>query len=323
MPETAPTISLETLNRIARIDEFKGRWESLGQLLPNRLEALQRVASMESVAAATRMQGIRCSDRQIGEFLNGHNPQNRLSPAEQNIINNFHIVLKLINESYEQVSFIDNHVRQMHSLLTNKDKPSTNQDPELPKNLASLIEQVNQRIREGCLHPILIFSDFSCRFWHMRPFRQGNNHLTWLLTQLLLLRHGYSFLAYGSMARFLEKSLAHQQQTLLCAEDSEIGNSTLQAWLDMFLNAMTDLQENIVAKIHREKELLRLTAPHLEILRTIQEHGQSTISQIMMTTDMNRNSLKVRLRKLVAERYLLQRGRGKATHYLLPELYLQ
>ena len=157
----------------------------------------------------------------------------------------------------------------------------------------------------------------------MRPFRHGNNRLTWLLTQLLLLRHGYSFLAYGSMARFLEKSLAHQQQILLFAKDSEIDNSTLQAWLDMFLNSMTDLQENIVAKIHREKELLRLTAPHLEIIRTIQEHGQSTISQIMMTTDMNRNTLKVRLRKLVAERYLLQRGRGKATHYLLPELYLQ
>jgi predicted transcriptional regulator len=323
MPETAPTISLETLNRIAGIDEFKGRWESLGQLVPNRLKALQRVASMESVAAVSRMQGIRCSDRQIGEFINDRNQQNRLSPAEQDIINGFHVVLKLVNESYEQVPFIDNHVRQMHHLLTNKDVPNADhQDQELPQKLSSLIEQVNKHIKEGRLHPILIFSDFSCRFWHMRPFRQGNNSLTWLLTQLLLLRHGYSFLACGSMARFLEKSLGHYQKTLLFTKDGEIVNSAPQAWLDMFLNAMTELQENIIAKINREKELLRLTAPHLEIIRTIQENGQATISQIMTTTNMNRNTLKVRLRKLVAEKYLLQRGRGKATHYLLPERYL-
>jgi hypothetical protein len=323
MPETAPTISLKTLNRIAGIDEFKGRWESLGQLVPNRLKALQRVASMESVAAVSRMQGIRCSDRQIGEFINDRNQQNRLSPAEQDIITGFHVVLKLVNESYEQVPFIDNHIRQMHRLLTNKDVPSADhQDQALPQKLSSLIEQVNKHIKEGRLHPILIFSDFSCRFWHMRPFRQGNNGLTWLLTQLLLLRHGYSFLAYGSMTRFLEKSLGHYQKTLLFTKDGEIVNSAPQAWLNMFLNAMTELQKNIVAKIHREKELLRLTAPHLEIIRTIQENGQATISQIMMTTYMNRNTLKVRLRKLVAEKYLLQRGRGKATHYLLPELYL-
>ncbi len=323
MAETAPTISLETLNRIAGIDEFKGRWESLGQLVPNRLQALQRVASMESVAAASRMQGIRCSDRQIGEFLKGCNPRNHFSPAEQDILNNFHIVLKLVNDSYDRVSFIDNHVRQMHSLLTNKDQPTADQDPDLPTKLSSLIEQVNQRLEEDCLHPLLIFSDFSCRLWHMRPFRQGNNRLTLLLTQLLLLRQGYSFLAYGSMARFLEKSLARRKKALQFSQDSKIVNSALQNWLEMFLDSMTNLQENIVAKIHREKELLRLTAPHLEIIRTIQENGQATISQIMTTTNMNRNTLKVRLRKLVAEKYLVQRGRGKATHYLLPELYQQ
>lgn len=323
MPETTPTISLETLNRIARIDEFKGRWESLGRLTPNRLQALQRVASMESVAAASRMQGIPCSDRQIGEFLNDRNPRHHFSLQEQNSINNFHMVLKLVNESYDKVSFIDNHVRQMHSLLTNKLPSPAEPDPALPAQLSGLIEQVNRRLSEGRLHPLLIFSDFSCRFRQMRPFRQGNNRMTWLLSQLLLLRQGYSFMAFGSMARFLEKSLGRQQKTLLFHKDSGIVDSALQAWLDMFLDSMINLQENIVAKIHHEKKLLRLTEPHLEIIRMIQENGQANISQIMTATNMNRNTLKVRLRKLVAEKYLSQRGRGKATNYLLPELYQQ
>ena len=324
MPETSQTISLETLNRIARIDEFKGRWESLGQLVPNRLKALQRIANMESAAAASRMQGIRCSDRQIGEFLNGHNPEkNRFSLEERAIINGFHIVLKLVKDSYEQVSFIENHVLQMHNLLTNNGTPAAAKDTKLPRKLSGLIEHINNLIEESHLHPLLILSDFSCRFWHMRPFRQGNNRLTWLPTQLLLLRYGYSFLPYGAIERFLEKRLADYQRTLLFTKDGDIVNSAPQAWLNLFLDAMIELQENIVAKINREKKLLRLAAPHLEIIRTIQENGQSTISQIMATTNMNRNTLKVRLRKLVAEKYLIQSGRGKATHYLLPELHLQ
>lgn len=325
MTNTTPTISLAMLNRIANIDEFKGRWESLGQLVTHRLKALQRIANVESTAAIARMKGAKYSDRQIGEFLNGHNTPNNLSLEEQDGINGFHVVLKLVNDSYEQIPFIENHVLQIHGLLANKGKPDTVNNTGVSKELSSLIEHVGSSIEDGHLHPILILSDFSFRFWHLRPFQQGNNRLTWLLGQLLLLRHGYSFLPYGSIVRFMEKRLADYQKTLFFTKDSKIVNANpdSETWLNMLLDAMTDLQENIVAKINREKKLLRLPDPHLEIIRIIQENGQSTISQIMATTKMNRNTLKVRLRKLVAENYLTQQGCGKSTHYLLPDLHLQ
>ena len=124
------------------------------------------------------------------------------------------------------------------------------------------------------------------------------------------------------MPRFLEKRLANYQKNWPRINGCEIGNSASQDWLAMLLDALVEMQGNIVAKINREKDLLRLGAAHREILRIIQENGQSTITQILTTTRMNRNTLKVRLRKLVAEQYLIQRGRGKATYYLLPELYL-
>lgn len=323
MTEISPTISLETLNRIAGIDEFKGRWESQGQLVSNRLKALQRVANMESVAAVARMMGLRYSDRQIGEFLNGRNQRNHPSPEEHDIINGFHVVLKLVNDSYGQVSLIENHVLQMHALLNQKDKPDATDNKAPHKELSPLITRTNELIEEGRLHPLLVLCDFSFIFWHMRPFRQGNNRLTWLLSQLLLLRYGYSFLPYGSIARFLEKRLADYQKNLLIAKDGKIINPDRQAWSDLFLDTLGELQGNIVSKINREKQLLRLPGPHRNIIRTIQENGQSTISQIMAATNMNRNTLKIRLRKLVTEKHIIQQGRGKATHYLLPELHLQ
>lgn len=322
LESTHKNISLETLNRIAGIDEFKGRWESLGQLVPNRLRALQRIANIESTAAITRMKGIRCSDRQIGELLNGLQPAKHLSLEKQGYINGFHRVLKLVNDSYDQIPLIESHILQMHSLLVNKDESTVTGTPGLHSKLLHLIEHVNDLITERRLHPLLILSDFSCRFWHLRPFQQGNNRLTWLLTQLLLLRHDYNFLPYGSLEKYLEKRLSDYQKTLLFDKDGEIVIFDPQAWLALFLDAMTGLQENITAKIFREKKMLKLSAANLEIIRIIQENGQSTISQIMLTTNTNRNTLKVRLRKLVAEKYLVQRGRGKSTNYILPELHL-
>lgn len=43
-------ITPQMLSLIAEIDEFKGAWRALGTLAPDRLSALRRVATIESVA---------------------------------------------------------------------------------------------------------------------------------------------------------------------------------------------------------------------------------------------------------------------------------
>lgn len=53
------------LSIIAEIDEFKGAWRALGSLAPERLSALRRVATIESIGSSTRIEGSRLSD-QIG-----------------------------------------------------------------------------------------------------------------------------------------------------------------------------------------------------------------------------------------------------------------
>ena len=46
-------VSHETLRLIAEIDEFKGRWEALKALSPERLLALRHVATIESIGSST------------------------------------------------------------------------------------------------------------------------------------------------------------------------------------------------------------------------------------------------------------------------------
>ena len=49
------TITPEMLKLIAEIDEFRGGWKAIHGMTPERLEALRRVATVESIGSSTRI----------------------------------------------------------------------------------------------------------------------------------------------------------------------------------------------------------------------------------------------------------------------------
>ena len=60
MQEPKITVTQELLKLIAEIDEFKGKWEALKNLSPERLRQLRKVATIESIGSMilpTRGQG--------------------------------------------------------------------------------------------------------------------------------------------------------------------------------------------------------------------------------------------------------------------------
>ena len=62
-------ITPEILSLITRIDEFKGAWRAWGTLAPERLSALRRVATIESIGSSTRIEGSKLSDRDVERLL--------------------------------------------------------------------------------------------------------------------------------------------------------------------------------------------------------------------------------------------------------------
>jgi Fic family protein len=63
------TITPDILALIAEIDEFKGAWRALGTLAPERLSALRRIATIESIGSSTRIEGSKLSDRDVEKLL--------------------------------------------------------------------------------------------------------------------------------------------------------------------------------------------------------------------------------------------------------------
>ena len=55
----------------------------------------------------------------------------------------------------------------------------------------------------------------------------------------------------------------------------------------------------------------------LQVLKALRAQGRLTIAQLASATGANRNTLKVRLRELVAEGRIRQHGKARATWYSL------
>jgi hypothetical protein len=62
-------VSQELLALLSEIDEFKGAWRLLGTIAPERLNALRRVATIESIGSSTRIEGSKLTDREVERLL--------------------------------------------------------------------------------------------------------------------------------------------------------------------------------------------------------------------------------------------------------------
>ena len=117
-------ITPEILSLIAQIDEFKGVWRTLGTLAPDRLSALRRVATIESIGSSTRIEGSKLSDREVERLLSNLVIQSFETRDEQEVAG-YAELMDLVFESWPNIPFNENHIKQLHQiLLRHSDKDS-------------------------------------------------------------------------------------------------------------------------------------------------------------------------------------------------------
>ena len=109
-------ITPEILSLIARIDEFKGAWRALGTLAPDRLQALRRVATIESIGSSTRIEGSKLSDREVEKLLANLAIKTFDTRDEQEVAG-YAELMELVFSSWQDISFNTNHIKQLHQTL--------------------------------------------------------------------------------------------------------------------------------------------------------------------------------------------------------------
>src|ERR1700723_4051554 len=101
-------ITPEILNLIAGLDEFKGAWQALPPLAPERLFALRRVATIESIGSSTRIEGSKLSDREVKRLLSNLEIKSFATRDEQEVAG-YAETMELLFRSWAEVTLTENH----------------------------------------------------------------------------------------------------------------------------------------------------------------------------------------------------------------------
>jgi len=338
----------EILQIIAKIDEFKGQWQALKDISPEKLINLKKIATIESVGSSTRIEGSKLSDEQVDKFLSKINKKSFKTRDEQEVAG-YAEVMDLIFSSYENISLTENYIKQLHSILlkySNKDKKhkgeykkiennveafdtngksigiifKTATPFETPYKMENLIKWTKKSLDEQSLHPLLIIAIFIVEFLAIHPFQDGNGRLSRILTTLLLIKLNYQYVPYASIESIIEEnkhiyysSLRRTQRTL------EKEKPDYEPWIRFFLNILLKQKDNLKRKIELENNknnnLYNLPKMSSDILNAINKLKNPKISDILELTNINRNTVKLHLKKLVKNNYIEKFGKGKGTWY--------
>ena len=227
-------ITPEFLTLIAEIDEFKGAWRAFGTLAPERLNALRRVATIESIGSSTRIEGSKLSDREVERLLSNLQIQSFATRDEQEVAG-YAKVMETVFQSWADIPVTENHIRQLHrDLLSYSDKDDYHRGAykttsnsvaafdeagqqigvvfetatpfDTPRLMAELVAWLNEARTLGRLHPLLVIGVFIVVFLEIHPFQDGNGRLSRILTAILLLQAGYAYVPYSSLESVIEHS---------------------------------------------------------------------------------------------------------------------
>ena len=339
-------ITPDVLALIAQIDEFKGAWRALGSLAPERLLALRRVATIESVASSTRIEGSKLTNAEVDALLSNIKVKKFTTRDEQEVAG-YAEVMELLFASWEHIPFNENHIRQLHRDLlqySNKDGHHRGQYKKISNNVAAfnekgeqvavvfetatpfdtprlmqeLVEWVRHARENKTLHPLLIVAVFVVVFLEIHPFEDGNGRLSRILTTLLMLQFGYSYVPYSSLESIIEQNKGGYYIALRQTQGTiRTDSPNWQPWMVFFLSSLATQVKRLGEKVERERMLSqRLPKLSVDLLALAREQGRLTAGQAEQQTGANRATIKAHLAKLVKEGHLVKQGIGRGTWYV-------
>lgn len=250
-----------TVQLLGRIHEFKGKQDLFKRQTPEVLDALQKVAMIQSAESSNRIEGIIVSDKRIASLIQDRaEPRNR-SEAE---VVGYRDVLETIHTSAEFMSLSPSLVLQLHrdlmqvaTAMGGRWKTSDNEIREtLPDGkqqvrfvpvpawktedaMTELIASFKEKRDLGYVDELILIGTFVLDFLCIHPFMDGNGRMVRLLTLLLLYQSGYEAGRYISLEKLIEETKERYYETLyLSSQDWHEGKHDLLPWLEYFLTIL-------------------------------------------------------------------------------------
>lgn len=342
-------ITIDMLSIIAEIDNFKGAWNTIDKIAANRLKPLKKITTIESIGSSNRIEGNKLTDREIDKVLSQLNKNSFYTRDEQEVIG-YADVMNFVFDNYNDIPITENYIKQMHKILlqhTTKDErhrsdykklsnsvmafDENNKEVgivfetatpfETPFKMEELVSWTRNSLKEKIIHPIIVIGIFIVEFLAIHPFQDGNGRISRILTNLLLLKSGYTYMPYSSLESIIELNKGEYYRTLRETQKTlKTANVNYKPWLIFFLKTLLQQKRNLQNKLPKENEIV-LPETANNILQLFEIQNNITINDVVKKLGININTAKKSVKMLADKGYIIKHGTTKGAWYNKNENY--
>lgn len=334
------------LNKISYIDSYKGNWINLIRKKDSSLlKNIEKSALINSLVSSYKMEGLRFSQQQIKEILTANSINKTLTQKQEALIS----IAKVSDEyfaNYSLVELSEKYIKQLYKDLfkdENIDNPHYDEYKKKPnrvvayfldgshkdvfnttlpylveKEMKEILNWAQQQMNSDSLHPLMIIGLFNYEYRLIQPFQYANNRLLHILTRLLLLKSGYSFIKYISFENFMEENKLEYLEALKSGQINRYAyeeriNNWLLFFLDSIQNSIIRLEKTLDGIIDKTIYLNERQKKLNSIIRKFQPVKLADLAARMQ--DVSINTIKKDLQQLKADGIIISRGKNRGTVY--------
>lgn len=338
-------ISSEILQKISKIDEFKGLWQGSINLAPQILARLKRSVIITSTGSSTRIEGSNMSDEEVERLLAGLKSQKPKGRDAEEVAG-YADLLGRIFDNDKTLKLTEGQILQFHEILLhfsekdkihkgkykNKDNVVVAKNKEgqesvlfgptppylVKKEMDDVLFWTDRKLEENKLHSLLIIANFIFEFLAIHPFDDGNGRLSRALTNLLLLKNGYSHIPYISLEEIIEEKqseyyLSLRQTQKLHKTESE----DISAWVNFFLDTLIEQTNRAKNLLNKNQPENILSEKQLTVWNLFQDSGTLSVKEIgeKLQNTIPLVTIKQAVSRLVSLKLIERIGFGRATRY--------
>ena len=330
---------------IEEIDLLKSKWVSGAKLDPQALSKLRKSVLVTSTGASTRIEGSELSDEDVERVMRGLSIQKFKNRDKQEVRGYFEILTNVF-EAYKSIPFSESTIKFFHrELLKYTDKDTAhrgnykttdnkvamvNSDGEptqilfdttaaylTSKEMQELVEWTQNAFLERKFHPLLIVGNFIVEFLLIHPFADGNGRLSRVLSNLLLLQHGYEYMPYISQEKLIEDNKPEYYVALRQSQKTfRTDKENLVPWLSFFFKIILEQSKRAI-QLLSEEEVGKLLSPQQQTIWNFisKSNAEITPLEISKHTKIPRPTINQALVKLLRLKWIERIGLGRATRY--------
>ncbi|MFO0361508.1 MAG: Fic family protein [Flavobacteriales bacterium] len=329
------------IHAISQIDRFDANWTAIERREGQSLRELKSIATVRSVGASNRIEGNRMTDEEVDVLLQHMDTTNLSDRDSQEVVGYFE-VLDLISESFDSIGVTESHLKSLHNVLmkhSSKDEwhkgnykvHSNAVEASFPDGTRQLIFQTTEagfatedamrgliewHNSEREVHVLIKIAAFVYEFLSVHPFQDGNGRLSRLISTLLLLQNGYKWIHYVSFEHEIENRKSEYYQALRSCQ-ARRPNEDVTVWVQFFLSCLSNIQQQLLAKLERSGTETLLSPKERAIYTVIQNRPNIQSGEIAQKLAMPSPTVKRILAELHQKGLILKQGSGRNVSYTI------